>query len=156
MIGRRLAISGAALAAGALAVTPLITGLAAGQNAGAKGPAFAKMLGSSEAPTKGDPGGRGSATFLFPSSTKVCYALLVTGIGTPNAAHIHRGAPGVAGDIVVPLKAPRSGNGGTVSGCVTASASVVSDIAARPSRYYVNVHNGTYPGGAIRGQLFAR
>jgi hypothetical protein len=155
MIGRRLAIAGAALAAGAIAAIPVVQGLAADSHAVAKGPAFAKLLGSSEAPTKGDPDGRGSATILIPSSTKVCYAILVSGIGKPNAAHIHKGARGVAGDIVVPLTPPKSGNPGSVSGCATAPAAVLSAIAARPSAYYVNVHNGTYPGGAIRGQLSA-
>src|SRR5262245_4982948 len=153
---RPLALSGAAAAAAAIAVIPVVQGLAADSHAVARGPLFAKMLGSSEAPTKGDPDARGSATFLIPSSTRVCYAILVSGIGTPNAAHIHRGPPGRAGDIVVPLMPPKAGNPGTVSGCATASASVVSDIAARPSAYYVNVHNGTYPSGALRGQLSAR
>ncbi|HSJ74539.1 MAG TPA: CHRD domain-containing protein, partial [Miltoncostaeaceae bacterium] len=76
--------------AGAIAVIPVVQGLAAGAYAAAKGPAFAKPLGSSEAPTKGDPDGRGSATIPTPSSTRVRYAILVSGIGKPNAAHIHR------------------------------------------------------------------
>jgi hypothetical protein len=144
------------LAAGALAVVPVVQGLAAGPHAVAKGPLYAKLLGANEIPTKGDPDGRGSATLLVPSSTKVCFAILVSGIAKPNAAHIHRGGPSVAGPIAVGLTPPKNGNPGTVGGCVSASASVVSDIVARPATYYVNVHNAAYPGGAMRGQLFAR
>src|SRR4029434_771729 len=39
--------------------------------------------------------------------------------------------------------------------CVTAKASVVSNIMANPSNYYVNVHSPEFPKGASRGQLVA-
>jgi hypothetical protein len=154
MIRRRpLAIAGAALAAGALAAVPIIPALGAHSNAVTRGPLFASMNGGSEAPAKGDRDGRGAATFLFPSSTRVCFALLVSNLKKPNAAHIHRGAKGVAGPIVVPLTPPGSGTAGFVSGCATASPAVISEIASKPSSFYVNVHTADFPGGAIRGQL---
>jgi hypothetical protein len=154
MIRRRpLAIAGAALAAGALAVVPVVPGFAAQSNAVTRGPLFASMTGGAEAPTTGDRDGRGAATFLFPTPTRVCFALLVNGVRKPNAAHIHRGPRGVAGPIVVSLTPPGSGNGGFVSGCTNASAALVSEIASRPSRFYVNVHTADFPGGAVRGQL---
>ncbi len=34
-----------------------------------------------------------------------------------------------------------------------ASTQLVQQILAHPGRYYVNVHNAAYPGGAARGQL---
>jgi len=150
---RPLAIAGAALAAGALAAVPIIPALGAQSNAVTKGPLFASMTGGAEAPTKGDSDGRGAATLLFPSPTRVCFALLVGNVKKPNAAHIHRGAKGVAGPIVVPLTPPGSGTAGFSSGCVNASAALVSEIAGKPSRFYVNVHTGDFPGGAVRGQL---
>ena len=150
---RPLAIAGAALAAGALAAVPIIPALGAQSNAVTKGPLFASMTGGAEAPTKGDSDGRGAATVLFPSPTKVCFALLVNNLKKPNAAHIHRGARGVAGPIAVPLTPPASGKGGAVSGCTTASAALVSEIASKPGGFYVNVHTADFPGGAIRGQL---
>ena len=83
-----------------------------------------------------------------PAAGKVCWAFTVKGIGTPTAAHIHKGGAGVAGPIVVPL-----GGAYKAKGCAPASKSVVAAIEASPSAYYVNVHTAKYPNGAIRGQL---
>jgi hypothetical protein len=150
---RPLAIAGAALAAGALAAVPIIPALGAHSNAVTRGPLFASLTGGNEAPTKGDRDGRGAATLLFPSPTRVCFALLASNLKKPIAAHIHRGARGVAGQVVVPLTPPGSGTAGFSSGCVNASAALVSEIASKPGSFYVNVHTSDFPGGAIRGQL---
>ena len=110
----------------------------------------AQMTGEQEVPS-GDPNGFGSAHIaLFPSSGKICYALTAFRIAPANAAHIHEGAPGVAGPAVVTLDAPTFGVSG---GCTSADPELVADIAANPSEYYVNVHNRPFPDGAIRGQL---
>jgi len=75
----------------------------------------------------------------------------VVNIEPAFAAHIHEGAAGEEGPIVVGLAPPTSGS---VSDCVTAvdSARIV-DILDRPADYYVNVHNQVYAAGAVRGQL---
>jgi hypothetical protein len=110
------------------------------------------MTGSQEAPNPGDPDGVGSAFITLNSDTgQVCVRFHVHNVATPiTAAHIHRGQPGVAGPVVVPLPAPTSGFS---SGCVAASPTLVQAIISNPSAYYVNVHNAPYPGGAVRGQL---
>jgi CHRD domain len=155
MIRRRLVMAGiAAAAAGAVAV-PVASGLVVGPPAKER-PKFAQLLGRSEAPDPGDADGRGSATIIIPSPTKVCFAILVHGIKKPNAAHIHRGAPGVAGPVVVGLTPPRTGNAGFSSGCTTGARSVLADIKAKPGSFYINVHTADFPGGALRGQLFLR
>jgi hypothetical protein len=89
-------------------------------------------------------------------------------IGTPNRAHIHAGAAGVNGGIVVTLfdlvapPAPPTDplydqlEKRRVRGCVPVAADLLEAIAADPAGYYVNLHNPRFPGGAIRGQLTLR
>jgi len=106
------------------------------------------MTGAAEVPGPGDPDGSGIAVITV-SGTTINYSLLVQGIGTATAAHIHRGAAGVAGPVVVELNAGTLANG-SVSGV---SQALINEILANPSGFYVNVHNAEFPNGAIRGQL---
>ena len=106
----------------------------------------ASLRGVSEVP-KGDPNGGGTAEVKI-NGTQVCWELTTARIGSPNAAHIHKGAPGKAGPVVVAFGASYRHKG-----CTTAQAAVARAIQAHPSAYYVNVHNAAYPAGAVRGQL---
>src|SRR2546423_13096302 len=102
----------------------------------------------------GDPDGLGSANVLLAKSDTVCFGISVTGIGTPTAAHIHRGKRNENGPVVVTLTAPSSGDPGASSGCVSGvSSTLVTELQQNPHRFYVNVHTTDFPGGAIRGQL---
>ena len=67
---------------------------------------------------------------------------------TTLPAHIHLGAPGVAGGIMVPLTATVNG---TTSGTVTVVDSVLTHLRAGDA--YVNVHTAARAAGEIRGQL---
>lgn len=109
----------------------------------------------------GDPNGRGEA-YVFGvdgDPTTLCYVLTVDKVGTPMAAHIHKGAAGTNGPVVVNLAAPADGN---AADCLTegeagkfVGTQTVAEILANPQGFYVNVHNADYPNGAIRGQLMA-
>lgn len=112
----------------------------------------AKLKGASEAGIKGDPDGKGLAIVHF-NTTKgtTCWNFKgVTGIGKPNAAHIHKGGKGVSGPVVIAF-----GAGYKASGCVKAPKSTIEKIESSPNAYYVNIHNAKYPAGALRGQLVA-
>lgn len=109
------------------------------------------MTGAAERPGPGDPDGTGIATVTVnPGQNRVCFTLTATNIDPATAAHVHIGAVDVAGPVVVGLAAP---TGGTSSGCVAVTRSVALDILKDPGAYYVNVHNATFPAGAVRGQL---
>ena len=101
----------------------------------------------------GDPDGRGAASVTI-DGDELCFGLTVTNIAEPIAAHIHAGRRNQNGGIVVDLVPPDGGDPGSSSGCVTDDDAQA--ILRRPKRYYVNVHTGDFPGGAVRGQLFGK
>jgi CHRD domain-containing protein len=144
----------AAVLAGALAVV-LIGVVGAGAQGGQQSKALFAVLTGAKEPGGGDPNGRGSFTAIV-DGNRLCYGLTNRNIEDPAAAHIHRGRSGVAGDVVVPLQQPSSGDPGASSDCVRVARSLARAILANPNRYYVNVHTAGLPDGAIRGQLFAR
>jgi CHRD domain len=103
----------------------------------------------------GVPSGPGDATFAMQLSNFPP--------GTPAvAAHIHIGAAGVPGAIVVGTTlaptAPVLMGDGTANVSVPSVAGALSQalaaqITANPAGYYFNVHTALNPGGAVRGQL---
>ena len=114
------------------------------------------LTGSAEAPSPGDPDGRGSASLeLDPIKAEVCFDVSVQRLDTPTGMHIHEGGTGKAGDIVVRLTAPTSGDG-DAKGCTKAERAVLGRIIANPDGFYLNVHTGPFPEGAVRGQLARR
>ena len=124
-------------------------------------PKFAVLLGAREVSATtgkkgaGDTNGKGSFTLIRASDHTLCYGLTVTGVDAPVAAHIHRGKRNKNGGIVVTLGTPDGGTGSS-SGCLDGfSTSLTGEISKHPERFYVNVHTSAFPGGAVRGQLFA-
>ena len=110
----------------------------------------AELAGAEEVPGPGAPAGTGTARLVLTSDGKVCAELATTKTDAATAAHVHKGARGVAGPVVITLTAPKDGR---ASGCVTADPTAVAQVAADPANAYVNVHTGTHPDGAVRGQL---
>jgi hypothetical protein len=107
------------------------------------------LTGKQESPA-GSPTGKGSAKItLNDTKGQVCFKLSWSGIGNPSASHIHKGAKGKAGAVVIPLFSGTAKK----SGCVSASKSLVAAIIKKPGSYYVNIHTAKYPNGAVRGQL---
>ena len=150
---RRKSAIGLALLVGLVALIPLTQATAGGIVT-----LDAALTGDAEIPGPGDPNGAGDATIsLDPVADDVCFDVSWNGIGRPLAAHIHKGSPTVAGPVRVELFASSVGLPRTikaVAGCVrNVDSDLIDRITANPQRFYVNVHNNAYPGGAIRGQL---
>ena len=99
----------------------------------------------------GDVGATGHASVrLNQGQNQVCFSIEANDLTTPAvAAHIHKAPAGANGGVVVNFDVATNG----LSGCVEASSDLIKDIRQNPWDYYVNVHNPTNPGGAIRGQL---
>lgn len=125
----------------------------------------ARLTGAQEVPPA-DPDGSGKATVeIDVDAGEVCFDIKVTDTGTPNRGHIHAGAAGVNGPIVVPFFELRATDApvtdprhdaledGRIMDCVPGDPAVLADIVANPANYYVNVHNTRFPGGAIRCQI---
>ncbi len=149
-----LALAGASLG---LVASPV----AAGANQTPKVAAsIVKLTGAQENPPA-DPDG--SAIFAYAAfGHHLCYVLFdADNLDTVIAAHIHSGARGVNGPIVVALKTP------TPVGheCITAvpdttpnttmvlTQSELNAIIAMPDQFYANVHTTAFPAGAVRAQL---
>jgi hypothetical protein len=135
-------------------------GSAAQGGGAAKRNLFANLTGRNELDAEGDRGagdldGRGGATITI-DGAEVCWGITVRNIEDPIAAHIHRGKRSVNGGIEVTLSQPPTGDPGASSGCTGADAALLQEIQEHPRRFYVNVHTGDFPGGAIRGQLFGK
>jgi len=83
----------------------------------------------------------------FPSTTVI------------NIAHIHTGAAGVAGGVLVSTtlaagEVVLSGGTGTFTRVgITMTSTVAQSIIDNPAGFYFNVHSTLNPGGVIRGQL---
>jgi CHRD domain len=92
-------------------------------------------------------------TGLFAASLrgkKLTWKLTFSGLtGPATAAHIHLGAMGKAGNVVVVLCASTCKSGKT--GTAMLSTALVSALSKH--LLYVNVHTAKNPAGEIRGQL---
>jgi CHRD domain len=144
------------VAASAALVLTCLAGPAAAQEAG--GSFTAELSGSGEVPP-GDQDGTGSASMTVRGG-QLCFTVSISGVAPVTAGHIHRGGPGVAGPVVVPLLEDEQGlpteqQFSSEEQCVDADAAVLEEISGDPGAFYANFHNAEFPGGAVRGQLSA-
>jgi len=136
-------------------------------------PTFTAVLSpASENPpiTNAESSGSGNVTITFDTTTSGTTITAATAIfvaqlsgfpaNTPiNIAHIHPGAVGVNGGVLVNtgLSAGEvvmaNGSGSFTKGPVTMLPEVAQQILNNPSGFYFNVHSTTNPGGVARGQL---
>ena len=92
--------------------------------------------------------GRGTLMVALPSRT-VSGNITLEGM-TANAAHIHEGAPGVNGPVIIPLAETSPGVWSVPAGTVLTEA---QEAALRAGNLYFNAHSTANPGGEIRAQI---
>lgn len=115
---------------------------------------MATLTGSSQVPAVSTAGGGSVRLVLDPLTGRITGTW---GVGALSAgitgAHIHQGAAGTNGPVVVDFTPATPSNGGSYVTVTTVAPSLVAAILANPSSFYVNVHTSTNPSGEIRGQL---
>ena len=118
----------------------------------------ARLLGANEVPPA-DLDGRGRA-FVRARGNTVCFEVRWRKLAPVVAAHIHVGARGVNGPVVVPFFGDPAGppvfpaEVSGADGCIhDLDRGLVHAIREHPRRYYVNLHTTEFRAGAIRGQL---
>jgi CHRD domain/Protein of unknown function (DUF3455) len=124
------------------------------------GPLISVLDGDQEVPGPkpvGDPDGH-AVSFVRSRHGQVNFAFSWNGIGAPTDGHIHQGAVGVNGPVVVPLFSAPTGLPASITGVAGVVSDVKSDLARSisrdPANFYTNLHTAEFGGGAVRGQLF--
>jgi hypothetical protein len=102
-----------------------------------------------------DEDGTGTASVVLdPAAGTACWEMNVENVDPVTVSHIHEGAEGESGGVVVDLDV--DGWEGSSEGCnEAADAETLQAIIDNPAGFYVNVHTEALPMGAIRGQLAA-
>ncbi len=121
--------------------------------------------GSMEVPGPGDPAALTEAVMVINAAAgptdEVCFFVITT-VEDSTVAHIHRGAPGESGPVVIDTGFsaeswepdeffPRNR---IAEDCVQADDALVAELIAAPGDFYFNVHSERFPAGATREQIF--
>ena len=92
--------------------------------------------------------GSGSGSIRVAEDGSVSGSVTTTGVAG-TMAHIHQGAKGQNGPVIIPL----TKNGDTYTVPASAKLNASQMQAYKAGNLYVNVHSNTYKGGEVRGQL---
>ena len=93
-------------------------------------------------------------TFTISSTTNnVCYIVAAHKLGMVTSATIDLGMKGEAGMTEVTLSSHDISAGMMHFPCIKVTHMLAAAILKRPTNYYFQIANVTYPHGAVRGQL---
>ncbi len=101
-----------------------------------------------------DSKGTGSATLRYnPATHELTWTITYSDLSSDvTAAHIHSGAAGANGKVVIPLTAKgATANPSPIKGSATITDDQAMDLSS--GNMYVNVHTTDHKGGEIRGQI---
>ncbi len=108
-----------------------------------------ELSGGEVVPGPGLPGGSGAVSLNVTAGGEICFSFDIAAVPGVSSAHIHQGASGSAGPVVVDFGV----NGGDTFGCVNTDTPTAVGILNAPEDYFVQVHSAAHPAGAVRGQI---
>lgn len=169
MSKRSLTVSGVAMAAALLSAalapvaqadTATTTTTTRTDTAGTADAYFAgTLVGRNEVPARGGPAvgdkdGKAIAVIRI-RGNQVSYAVRWNRTAIPTAFHIHQGKAGKNGDVKVGFFMESLPNGTqAVLGSVNVNdGDLLAGIKKNPKNWYLNLHTGEFPGGAVRAQM---
>ena len=91
----------------------------------------------------------GNGTITVSADKSVSGSVMTTGIDALSA-HIHEGAAGTNGPVIIPLAKTADNTWAVPAGAMLTDGQYASYMSGN---LYVNVHSAAYPGGEIRSQL---
>ena len=113
----------------------------------------ATLTGARVLPGPGDPDGAGAASMeLDTEKAELCLTLTLSAVAPPTGIHLHQGAQGQTGPVVLELPPPAE-LGPPTSVCVTVPTNLSTRLRDDSAGYYLEVHTREFPDGALRGQL---
>jgi hypothetical protein len=107
-----------------------------------------KLTGTQEVPANPSTA-TGTSTITIGADKSIAGSVKVQGM-TPTLAHIHEGAKGSNGPVVVPFTKTGEDTFAPAPGATLTDAQYANYLAGK---LYINVHSAAYPGGEIRLQL---
>jgi hypothetical protein len=126
----------------------------------AKGDAYvASLAGFQEVPAVSTSATGDGLVVISTDGNTLTYRVTYSGLsGALAAAHIHTGAAGVAGGVILPLVTSASPMVGTLTAANFSASGSITDFtgavaAIRAGGTYFNLHTAANPGGEIRGQI---
>jgi len=132
----------------AAVVAALVFALAGCADMGTSGAGKVTLSGSQEVPPV-TTAASGSGTIIVNADKSVSGSVTTTGVAA-TAAHIHTGAPGQNGPVIIPLAKTGDGTWSVAAGAKLTDAQYDNYKAGN---LYVNVHSAANKGGEIRGQM---
>lgn len=118
-----------------------------------------QLLGSNEAPPV-TTSGSGTLDGNYNTKTKEITLDLKWSLGnkddTTTMGHIHKGAVGVSGPVVIPFTGLPKGSTDQQFNFVSQPLTAEQEEDLKAGSYYVNIHSTTHPGGELRAQLILK
>jgi hypothetical protein len=146
----RLFVVTAVVAIGAVAAIGPASAARIGEASHGGRPFVTDLLPDNQVPPTASNGSGTALVTLNQGQAEVCWDISVSDLTTPVIlSHIHHGAAGTNGPVVVDFMEPVNG----LQGCVHSDPALIKQIRQDPADYYVNVHTTMFPGGEVRGQL---